>query len=218
MNIQDQLVNDIELIPSSAPIAQIQKLFNELPYSHLPVFEHGIYQGCLSGNDVASFELEKSIEEYRFALEDFFIRDTNNWMEALNAFSLHESNFLPVLNKQNQYLGYVELESMLHHLTDSPFLADAGNIITLEKPYKDYSFSEICQIVETNGSQVLGCFLSGLENDLATITVKVSATGFNALLQSFRRYGYRIVSQHQEDSFQTNLEERKDYLEKYLNI
>ena len=218
MTIQDQLMNDIELLSIKADIGQLQQQFNEFPYSHLPVSEDGVYRGCLSGNDVASFEPDKAIEEYRFALEDFFIRDTINWMEALKAFSIHESNFLPVLNKQNQYVGYVELESILHHLTDSPFLADAGNIITLEKPYKDYSFSEICQIVETNGSKVLGCFLSRLDNDLALITVKVSSTSFNALLQSFRRYDYRIISQHQEDSFQTNLEERKDYLDKYLNI
>ncbi len=218
MIIQDQLMNDIQPLAPDASIGQLQQQFHELPFSHLPVVEHGVYQGCLSGNDVASFEPDKSIAEYRFALEDFFIRNTHNWMEALNAFSLHETNLLPVLNKQNQYVGYVELESILHHLTDSPFLADAGNIITLEKPFKDYSFSEICQIVETNGSKVLGCFLSGLDNDLALITVKVSATSFNALLQSFRRYGYRIISQHQEDSFQTNLEERRDYLEKYLNI
>ena len=215
---QDQLMNDIQPLAPNASIAQLQQQFQELHFSHLPIIEDGVYQGCLSGNDVASFEPDKSISEYRFSLEAFFIRNSQNWMEALNAFSLHETNFLPVLNKQNQYIGYVELESILHHLTDTPFLADAGKIITLEKPFKDYSFSEICQIVETNGSKVLGCFLSSLDNDLALITVKVSATSFNALLQSFRRYGYRIISQHQEDSFQTNLEERRDYLEKYLNI
>lgn len=218
MDIQNQMVNNIELLTINTSIERLQTLFSELPYNHLPVVNDNIYVGCISEHDALSFEAEKPVGDYRFALEAFFIRDTDNWLEALNAFAQHDTNLLPVLNKNNVYLGHVELEEIVSLFTETPFLGDTGNIITLEKPLKDYSFSEICQIVESNGAHVLGGFLSKVENDLAQITVKVSATSFNALLQAFRRYDYRIISQHLEDSFQTNLDDRKQYLEKYLNI
>lgn len=218
MDIHNHIVNNIELPTMDTPIERLQTLFSELPYNHLPVVNEDVYAGCISEHDALSFDVEKSVGEYRFALEAFFIRDTDNWLEALNSFAQHDTNLLPVLNKNNVYLGHVELEEIVTLFTETPFLGDTGNIITLEKPFKDYSFSEISQIIESNGANVLGGFLSKVENDLAQITIKVSATSFNALLQAFRRYDYRIISQHLEDSFQTNLDERKQYLEKYLNI
>lgn len=218
MDIQNHMANDIETLAMDTPIEKLQKLFEELPFNHLPIHSEGAYVGCLSQNDVQSFEADKPVKEYRFALEAFFIRDTDNWLEALNTFARHDTNLLPVLSENNIFRGYVELEEIVYLLTETPFLGEPGNIITLEKPFKDYSFSEISQITESNGAKVLGGFLSKIENDLAQITIKVSPTSFNALLQAFRRYDYRIVSQHQEDSFQINLDERKQYLEKYLNI
>lgn len=37
-------------------------------------------------------------------------------------------------------------------------------------------------------------------------------------IQTFRRYNYEIISEHQEDTYITNLKERSDYLDKYLNM
>ena len=40
----------------------------------------------------------------------------------------------------------------------------------------------------------------------------------NAIVQTFRRYGYNVVSEHHEDLMQEELKERSQYLDKYLNI
>ena len=40
----------------------------------------------------------------------------------------------------------------------------------------------------------------------------------NEIIQTFRRYNYEIISEHQEDAYIENLKERSDYLDKYLNI
>jgi hypothetical protein len=37
----------------------------------------------------------------------------------------------------------------------------------------------------------------------------------NEIIQTFRRYNYEIISEHQSIN---NLKERSDYLDKYLNI
>jgi hypothetical protein len=46
----------------------------------------------------------------------------------------------------------------------------------------------------------------------------VSTSGLNEILQTLRRYGYTIISEHQEDLYSKNLKERSRYLDKYLNI
>ena len=123
-----------------------------------------------------------------------------------------------MLDSENEYLGYVELNEIMGIFNETPFLNEAGNIIVVEKGFKDYSLSEISQIVESSNVHLLGLFVSKIENDLAQITIKINPTGINEVIQSLRRYGYNIISQHQEDAFNKNLRDRSKYLDKYLNI
>lgn len=218
MNIHPHIVNDVKIRHLSEKIKDLQEVFAEITYSHLPVEKDGTYLGCLSENDVQCFEAEKTIGDYQYALEGFFVRNTDDGLEVLNTFAQHDTNVLPVLDEKNVYMGIIELNEIVNVFSETTFVSEPGGIILLEKGYRDYSFSEITQIIESNGAHPLGIFLSKLENDLAQLTVKVNVTNLNAILQSFRRYGYKIVSHHQEDTFQTNLRERSDYLEKYLNV
>ncbi len=218
MNIQPYILNDVEMPDISLKVEQVQDLFSQLTYSHFPVQAGGNFVGNISENDIRTFESQDTLEAYQYALEVFFVRDNDNWIEVLHAFSKNQSNIMPVLNDDNQYLGYLELQDVMNLFTEAPFLNNPGAILIVEKGYKDYSFSEISQIVESNGAHMLGAFVSRHEDDLAQVTVKTGPTALDSLLQSFRRYGYKVVSKHQEDSFSSNLDERSRYLNKYLNI
>ena len=101
---------------------------------------------------------------------------------------------------------------------NTPFLNETGGIIVVEKGIQDYSFSEICQIVESNGTRIFGVFISKIDNGVMQATVKVGHTAMNSIVQTFRRYNYDVISQHEEDKFLEDLKERSDYLDKYLNI
>ncbi|SFN27486.1 CBS domain-containing protein [Salegentibacter flavus] len=218
MNIEDFIINDVSICHFSDTVVEIQNLFNQLTYSHLPVENNGIYMGCISENDIRCFEAEKTLEDYQYALEGFFVRETDYWLDILDAFAQNNTNILPVLDEENKYLGYVELNEIIAIFNETPFLSEPGNIIVLEKGFNDYSFSEVSQITESNNANILGVFVSKFENDLAQITLKLSPTGINEIIQAFRRYGYRVISEHQEDSFNKNLKDRSKYLDKYLNI
>ena len=218
MNMEEYILNDVAIRHFSDKIGELQNDFNQLTYSHLPVENNGIYMGCISENDIRCFEAEKSIEDYQYALEGFFVRNTDYWLDILESFAQNNSNILPVLDSENEYLGYVELNEIMGIFNETPFLNEAGNIIVVEKGFKDYSLSEISQIVESSNVHLLGLFVSKIENDLAQITIKINPTGINEVIQSLRRYGYNIISQHQEDAFNKNLRDRSKYLDKYLNI
>ena len=125
---------------------------------------------------------------------------------------------MPVLGMDNKYLGYYELTDIMYLFNNTPFLNEAGGIIVVEKGPKEYSFSEICQIVESNDAKILGAFISKMNNETAQVTIKIGHTGMNAIVQTFRRYGYIVVSSHDEDKFLEDLKDRSNYLDKYLNI
>ena len=218
MNMEEYILNDVSIRHFTDKIGEVQNDFNQLTYSHLPVENNGIYMGCISENDIRCFDAEKSIEDYQYALEGFFVRNTDYWLDILETFAQNNSNILPILDNENEYLGYVELNEIMGIFNETPFLNEAGNIIVVEKGFKDYSLSEISQIIESSNVHLLGLFVSKIENDLAQITIKINPTGITEVIQSLRRYGYSIISQHQEDSFNKNLRHRSKYLDKYLNI
>ena len=97
-------------------------------------------------------------------------------------------------------------------------MKDAGLNIVIQKHYLDYSISEISQIVESNNCKLLGVFVSSMKNDIAEITIKASAGNINEIIQTFRRFGYVVVSEHNQDSYLNELKDRSAYLDKFLNI
>ncbi len=218
MSIESYIVNDMEICQITEKIGDLKKKFNELTYSHMPVGNEGVYLGSISENDVRCFDAEKTLADYQYALEGFYARESDNWLDTLETFAQNQANIVPVLGSENQYLGYLELSDILHQFNETPFLNEPGGIVVLEKGSLDYSFSEIGQIIESQNARISGMFVSSQENDLTQITVKVNASGLNEILQTLRRYGYTIISEHHEDLYSNNLKERSRYLDKYLNI
>ena len=218
MSTKEHIINDVQIRNTSEKIEEIQRIFNQLTLTHLPVENEGIYVGCISENDARCFDTEKTLDDYRYSLEGFFVREDDYWLDILESFAQNNTNILPVLNEDNNYLGYVELSEMMVLFNETPFLNESGNILVVEKGFQDYSFSEVTQIVESNNAHLLGAFVSKIENDMAQITLKITPSGINEIIQAFRRYGYSLISEHQEDAFNKNLKDRSKYLDKYLNI
>ncbi|SDR71074.1 CBS domain-containing protein [Gillisia sp. Hel1_33_143] len=218
MSIESHIINDVGIQNLGTSVKELQKLFNKLTYSHLPVQNEGVYLGSISENDIRCFETDRTIKDYQYSLEGFFVRDTDYWLDTLETFAQNQTNILPVLNSENKYLGYLELSDIINFFNETPFLNEPGGILVIEKLNKDISFSEISQIVESHNAAFLGMFVSSRSADLTQVTIKLSTSVLNDILQTFRRYGYSIISEHQEDSFQKNLDDRSDYLDKYLNI
>ncbi|TXK75715.1 CBS domain-containing protein [Mesonia sp. K4-1] len=219
MLLSNYIIKDIEIQSVNQPIKNLKKLFNELTYTHIPVEKDGVFIGSISENDLRCFDNEKTLEDYQYALERFFVRDTENWLEVLKNFSVNNANLMPVLeDKSNKYLGYLELGDIMSFFNETPFLNESGAILVVEKNFTEYSFSEISQIIESSNNKLLGAFVSKIENDVAEITIKTNISGVNDVIQTLRRYGYNILSSHEEDTYTKNLQERSDYLDKYLNI
>lgn len=216
--INDYINNDYKAIDSNETIESIQDFFNEVSYSHFPVIDEGIYIGSIATDDIETFDLDKKIIDYRYTLEGFFARKNMIWLDVLEVFAKNHSNVVPILDDANTYIGYYELEDIVKFFHETPFLKEQGGIIVVQTSIIDFSMSQIAQIVESNNGKLLGLFIS--EADAATIkvTIKVSLGGLNEIIQTFRRYNYEIISEHNEDNYLNNLKERSDYLDKYLNI
>ncbi|NNT71826.1 CBS domain-containing protein [Flavobacterium sp. IMCC34852] len=216
--LSEYINNDFKPFSSRETVADIQDFFAESTYSHFPVLDNGVYLGCISAVDAETFEMQKDITDYRYALEGFFVRTTMIWLDVLEIFARNNANVVPILDENNKYVGYYDITDVIKFLNETPFLKETGGIIVVEKPVSDYSMSQIAQIVESNNGKLLGLFVSEANAEKVQVTVKITLGSINEIIQSFRRYNYEIISEHHEDDYLNTLKERSEYLDKYLNM
>lgn len=216
--ITNYITNDFRAIDSQETIASVQDFFADLNFSHFPVLENGIFIGSIASDDIETFDTDKKAIDYKYTLERFFARKSMLWLDVLEVFAKNHTNVIPVLDENNSYIGYYEMEDIMKFFQETPFLKEQGGIIIVQKGLLDYSMGQVTQIVESNNGKILGCFISEADLENVQITIKIGVGPMNEIIQTFRRYNYEIISEHQEDAYINSLKERSDYLDKYLNI
>ncbi len=216
--ITNYIANDYKALKSNDILLDVQSFFEESNFSHFPVLEQDVFIGNMSANEAENFDCDKQISDYKFSLEGFFVRENMILLDVLEVFAKNNTTIVPVLDAENNYKGYYEADSMIKNFYETPFLREQGGIIVLRKGILDYSMSQITQIVESNNGKILGIFVSDANSYKVEITLKINLGEMNEILQSFRRYDYEIITDHQEDDYLDILKERSEYLDKYLSI
>ena len=218
MPLNQYIINDLNPFEVDATISELQEVFNQLTYSHVPIQKNGVFLGCLSETDIYCFDSDLKINDILYAIEGFFVKSNSTWLNVLGEFASNDCNIMPVLDEKNNYLGYYQLVDVISLFNKTPFFSEAGGTIIVEKAYNDYSISEISQIIESNNIKLLGLFVSAQNDGMTQITVKIENSGLSAVFEALRRYGYNIISSHEDDEFLKTLKKRSNYLTRYLNL
>ena len=219
MHTSDYISNDIKPLRLEDNIEHVKQIFSECPYSHIPVFDENTFCGSIARQDIDYVEVENVLlNEFKNQLHPFYTSASVNWFEVLEYFATYHTNLIPVLKTDKSYLGYYELDDFLNIFKCTPFIHEEGVIFVISKNINEYSFSEISQIIESNKATLFGAFVSKIENDLIQITLKLSLHDVNNTLNSFRRYNYTILNEFEKDKYLEDLNDRSNYLQKYLNI
>jgi len=219
MNLKEYILNEIKVLTMNSTIKHAQELFENFPITHVPIVEDGHLLGCVSEGDAQTIENNQTtIAEHSDLIDYFFVNESSTTLELIKLFANNDCNILPVLNDDKIYLGYFDLNDIIDVFSNSPFLYENGVEIVVEKLTNDYSGSEISQIVESNNAKLLGFYLSQETSNYIQVTIKVVSDDINEIIQTFRRYNYNIISQHQDDFYLQDLKDRSEYLQKYLDM
>ncbi len=218
MQIQTHIITTIPVFNLSEPLENLVQFFMDNTFSHVAIVEENRFLGVFNENDLENFEVDKTIQDYRFNLESFFVGKDTSWFDLLETFARNEANIVPVVGDNEQVLGYYDITDIVSVFIDTPFFTEPGGILVVARENKEYSFSEIVQIVESNNSKFIGGFISGLQDEMVQVTIKISSNNLNEVVQTFRRYNYNILFGNIDDQFIDDLKQRSDYLDKYLNV
>ena len=218
MQILTHIINTLPVFGIQDKLEEVIQFFKYTTYSHVAITEDNAFVGVLAENDLEIFQPEQIIEDYRYQMESFFAQEDTSWLDVLEMFARNEANLIPILSKERRVLGYYDLNDIVNVFIDTPFFTEPGAMLVVAKAEKDFSFSEIAQIVESNNTKLLGAFITDNLNELVQVTIKIGPANFNEVVQTFRRYKYNIIFGNKEDQFLEDLKERSDYLDKYLNV
>ncbi|APA64872.1 CBS domain-containing protein [Maribacter sp. 1_2014MBL_MicDiv] len=218
MHIEEHIITNLPVFDIKDTSEKILEFFQDTTYSHIAILEDGRFLGLFSEIDADGLLPDSKIEDFRYELQSFFARRETNWLDVLEVFARNEANLLPILNEKEEVVGYYCLTDIVAEFIDTPFFTDPGSILVVATGIKDYSFSEIAQIVESNNAKLIGGFITDTQNDIVQVTLKITANNYNKVVQTFRRYNYHILFGNSDDEFLEDLKKRSDYLDKYLNV
>ena len=219
MNVNEYILEEIKPLRLKDSIKSAQKVFENHPITHFPVIENNKLLGSFSEDDIQTLEnKEDELNSHAHLLHSFFTDENATVLELLKIFADNDTNIIPVLNEYKEYLGYFDLRDVLDLFSNSPFMVEESETLIIEQLKNVYSMSQIAQIIESNGGQLLGLYISEKKKDFIQVTLNIISNEINEIMQTFRRYDYKIISMHENDMYLKDLKNRSEYLQKYLEI
>ncbi|MDG2280611.1 MAG: CBS domain-containing protein [Flavicella sp.] len=219
MKLEDYISNDLPTLNFNESVLDSKLKTKDQRVSHFPVTLNNKLYGSLPESDLQTFSDDsKLISEFQYTLEAFFATEEDTILDLLTLFAVNETNILPVLNSNKEYIGFYELNDILNFYAETPFFNEDGIVLILEKDSATYSISEITQISESNNALILGLHVSFKNEKTSQVTIKIKTDIIDEIIQSYRRYEYNVISNHEDDSYLEDLKNRSNYLQRYLSI
>jgi len=193
-------------------------IMQEYSLSHLAVVQGTKLLGVISEENIWSMDDEsnkiKSISEKIELLAMPVGRDV---FEIVKYMDDHKLSLIPILSDE-KYFGAITQQSVIEALASIVAVQESGGVIILEMSKKDYSMSEIAQIVESNNLKILSAYVTDLdENNNIKITLKLNKIEIGAVIKTFERYNYNVAATYNYSDNLDNLSDRFDSLMRYLN-
>ncbi|HOX76213.1 MAG TPA: CBS domain-containing protein, partial [Bacteroidales bacterium] len=189
--------------------------------SHLPIVNNLDFLGLISDGDIYDMnQPEEPIGNHELTLLKPYIRDDQHLFEVVGLAARLKLTVVPVLNDKNHYMGVITTSDLIRHIAGISSMDQPGGIIVLEMIDRDYSLSQIAQIIESNNIKVLSMYItSPADSTRLEVTLKVNATDLLSVIRTFERYNYDVKTWiTTNDSLDRFYSERFDLLMKYLNM
>jgi predicted transcriptional regulator len=188
--------------------------------SHLPVVKNKEFLGLVSYNDMLDLnDTKKSLDNMRVSLIKAYVRGDYHIFDVLKVISNHNVSAVAVLDEEDHYMGVITADSLIHKIAQMPFVNEPGGIIILEINARDYSLSQIAQIVEGNDAKILNMHINAHpESTKIEVTLKINKDDLTPIVQTFNRYNYNVKATFHQNQFGGDIKKRYDEFMHYLNI
>jgi acetoin utilization protein AcuB len=194
-------------------------MMSDFHVRHLPIVNGSQLLGLISEDEIFEFDPEESIGSYNLAMTHPFVYDRSHIYDIMRLLNEYKLSLIPVVDKNQNYLGVVTLEDLLKFFAESASFGEHGSVIVLTVNRFNYSLSQIARIVESENTVILNSFITSMPDSTELdITLKLNRSDISKILSSFRRFDYEIKASFSESEYIDSLQEHYDSLMSYLSV
>ena len=209
---------EIQTITLEQSGAEALAIMQEYHLSHLAILSNNELLGVISEEDIwGMYDENNKLESIKEKIQHFFMPLGKDVFEVIKYMDEHKLSLLPMLANE-KYVGSITHESIISSLASIVAIQESGGVIILEMMKKEYSMSEIAQIVESNGARILSAYITDVDDrDVIKLTLKLNIIDIAPVIQTFERYKYNVAASYNQSENKDNLVDRYDLLMRYLN-
>ena len=215
-----ELISTVPILQPSDAGAKALRLMNEYHLTQLPMVVENKYMALIEEDQIMDLEdPDLLLESLQYNGTRPAIMETAHLFEALKLFYEFKLSALPVVTKENEYLGLITKDNLLAALAQYNGVKEAGGILALDMDPRDYSLSEIARIAESNDVTLLSV---NTITDAATgkleVLLKTNRQELHSLIATFERFSYNIKYTFSEEQEEDLLKKNYDLLMNYISM
>ena len=215
-----------ELISAAIPtlnlndsVFQALELMSEFHVLQLPIVSEDKYLGLVFEDDLMNIDENATLQTLNTHFSKVAVHANTHFIESIQVLNDYNLTIVPVVDKENEFLGSIAALDLLKELGKMTGASEPGGVIVLEMEQRNFSFSELSKLVETNDAQITqlnsywdngkGAFL---------VTLKINKFEISDIVATFQRYEYQVKYYFGEELYENELRNNYDHLMNYLNI
>lgn len=221
--IADTLISDsipsVSLGDSGSKVLSLMDVFR---VSHLPVVVNREYFGVISDKEIFDArDFDASLES--FVTDQMIKPHVHPYQHIFEVAAVASGcgvSIVPVLDENHFYLGSISRFDLCNRLTELFSPNEPGGIIELQMCEKDYSLSQITQIIEGNDARILSLYTwkPNVSTTEFNVTIKVNQVDLSGIIQTLTRYNYIISATFMDQTpLNSLIDDRFDQFMRYIN-
>ncbi|GAC1418650.1 MAG: hypothetical protein NVS9B7_03350 [Flavisolibacter sp.] len=221
MLTRELISNSIPYLHTDDTVYHALQLMNDYHVAHLPVVEadnSDKYLGIISEDQLLQSNEDYALNQLQITDSTTSVQANDHFLKALQTAVINKLSIVPVI-EEKRLLGIVTYNDLLRNTSEFMSLNEPGALIVLQLDSKNYSFSEINRIVESNDAQItqLNTYTDA-ETGISHVTLRVSKLEVSDIISTFQRYEYIVKYYFGEELYENELQTNYDNLMNYLKI
>lgn len=219
MSIGQYISNDYQEVHLNDTIQHALDKLNDNHLQQLAIVEGKTFYGLITEETLLDqFNTSASLKSIKHLLKPIYLFDYQHIYDALQTIAAFDYCFIPILNKEHEYLGVLTKQDLLVALNNILGNQD-GAIIVLELGMHDNALSQIARIIETENTTILSTSIHPIpDSSKLEMTIKVNKNNISAVISSLWRNKYTVKSTYGDTGAQSDIQYRYELLMNYLDL
>jgi acetoin utilization protein AcuB len=207
------------LLKQSNSVTDTLNLMDEYNIDTLPANIDGKL-GIYKKEDILILNESSTLSQNDDLFQIVSISDTDHIWEAIRTFNTYETELLPVVDNKNNYCGAIMQKDVFNRLFEIFPVGNGGAILELEVNYRNYSLSELANIVEGAEAKISLLSVTPISaSNNVLVVFSIDKDDATEVINALERHSYHVNSWFMnKGKIDSIIEERYSAFMKYINV